>query len=319
MSILWCGSEDISFNPIGNVGINSFVRSGYARSSVNCVGGTRIQSNPIPSGSITSGWLSFWCRFNVQLSFNWGFSKTGNAAAIGIATNGNLHRLVKTDGTTVTVLVTEAVSTVPTANTFHKYDLHITSYANPGTIELYMDGNLILSYTGNLLVGTMTDFDCMVAYFANSVNDSNAISEIIIADEDTRAMSLVTNIPNAAGDANAWTGAYTDIDEQVKDDTDVVFTNATGQDAQFNLGDIPSGTFTIKAVKAEVRATVTAGSTPTHIALGFKSGGSIGSGTVQTPNASMATYEQIFNTNPVTSSAFVQSEINPLQLNLRSS
>ena len=82
------------------------------------------------------------------------------------------------------------------------------------------------------------------------------VSEVILADEDTRHFVGVASLaPSAAGDTNTWdSGAYTDIDEAVLDDADMLKSGTAAQDFNCNLNDLPAGDFDIGGVKVTARA-----------------------------------------------------------------
>ena len=61
--------------------------------------------------------------------------------------------------------------------------------------------------------------------------------------------------PSAAGDTNTWdSGAYTDIDEIVLDDTDMLKSGTAAQEFNCNLTDLPAGDFDVAGVKVTARA-----------------------------------------------------------------
>ncbi len=154
-------------------------------------------------------------------------------------------------------------------------------------------------------------------YEGSSLN-SGYWSEAIVSDSDTRTMSLVTLAPTALGTTHAWTGAYTDVSEITIDDSTKVTTNTPAQDEQFTLNALPSGTDGVLAVKVAARALATVAASASTLGLGVNSGGTVDPGTLQATTTSFATYERLMLLNPVTSAGFTRSEINLLQLNLRS-
>ena len=131
-------------------------------------------------------------------------------------------------------------------------------------------------------------------------------------------MYLVTNYPNAAGDAlTNFTGAYTTVDEITKDDSDLANSNTNDGTALYNLFPTPSGSFGVKAVGISARATKSSDSTPTKIALGVKSAGSTDDGSDQALTVAWATYQRLMTTNPLTTAVWTTAEIDALQLQLK--
>jgi hypothetical protein len=128
-------------------------------------------------------------------------------------------------------------------------------------------------------------------------------------------MRLKTLAPSAAGDANDWTGTYEDVDETSIYDSDKIYSATDNTDFQCNLTGMPSGTWSVKAVKVAVRCVDSSGST--GIQLGIKSGGTVDVGDTQTASGYWQTKERLMTVNPVTGVAFTPAEIEALQINLR--
>jgi hypothetical protein len=120
-----------------------------------------------------------------------------------------------------------------------------------------------------------------------------------------------------AGATDDWTGVYSTINQTTLSDANPNYVDINTKDQQFNITDLPSGAFIIKAVKIAARAAKAAG-TPTQIALGYNSGGSVAVGSDIALATAYATYESLDSINPVTAAAFVQSEMNALQVDVRS-
>jgi hypothetical protein len=157
--------------------------------------------------------------------------------------------------------------------------------------------------------------------FGDGASFGQAFSEFILADEDTRGFpGLMTMALTGAGTTDSWTGIFSTINQTVISDTTPNFTNTVTQDQQFNITDLTAGTFVIKAVKIAARMAVSATPTATQVKLGYNSGGSVafGTGATKTPTTAYTTYDQLDATNPVTAAAWAQSDMNALQLDMRS-
>jgi len=332
MAILFAGGEDSDFS-LGSTPVDTTAgrfRSGYARCGLGGVNSstTAWQAN---SASFTASPLtSLW--FSARI-WNTGFTSTGNYfALIGVSlssvsgkgiwiaagNNSSKVQLQKVDGT-VTVLATEAGVSLSTGSV-RKLDVNIQNYGASSTITVYVDQNPIITYTGNSAVTGVSGFDQIGLQSPTGGGSQNyTFSEVIVSDQDTRALSLVTLAPNGAGTTQQWTGAYTDISEVTLSDATLASTNTVTQDQQATLSDLPAGSFAIKEIVVSARATTPAGSTATKVGLGLRSGASISPGTLQTANASFATYQQLMGPNdPATGSPWTAAAVNALQLNLRS-
>lgn len=325
MTILWCGAEDIDF-PVNTPTQDWSDRTGYSRTTINLYYGPSgyARSTLFPGGGVTTVWLSFRQINNpqsaVQLIAGLGDSDY-HPRGIWLsssAASDSCAALYKYNGTTWTELVAETGTAL--TGGWHKWDIFIDDY-DPGgasrTVTAYRDGVLILTYTGDLSMTGVTHFDCV--HLGYTPNASVRVTEFIVADEDTRSFSLVTLYPNAAGDANAWTGAYTDIDEVATSDADLAYSNTGDQDMQMKVSGLPTGVFSVKAVMASARAYRDAGSTPDGLALGIRNGvgGSLDYGSKQTLTTAWTTYNRLMTVNPLTTGAWTPAEVEAVQLNLR--
>jgi len=326
MSILFCGGEDIDFMDVAAAVIDTtsgICRTAYVRHGVRSSSGF-TRSNPFSGGAVTSCWLSAQWGHNSASNGGRAFglvsTQTGTNRGLWIGMdNANPAKvtLSKYDGTTFTVLGTSS-SGYYTGNTvlLHKIDMQVINYGATATVNVYVDGASVISYTGDVTVSGITSLNCvgLNALFGNQ----QGVSEIIVADVDTRGLSLMTMAPTGAGTTDAWTGAYTDVNEATTSDATALNTNTASQDEQFNITDLLAGSFAIQAVRVAARTALAGGSTPVGIQLGFNSGGSVAVGATKTPATTYGLVDQIFATNPVTSAAWVQSDMNALQMNLRS-
>ena len=308
MTILWCGGEDIDFAAMGNTYTSTaqcstaFARAGYGN------GTYAITPELAP---FTSIWAHFYVadpRTGLHSKIMFRESIASNKA---IAIRGSYADLLITsyNGTTHTTLVTatDVLTYDPTA-----FDVQLISYGAAGTVNVYANGVLIATYTGDLTVCGAASLSCF--YFGSASNDE-FFSEIIIADEDTRLMRLKTLAPNADGDTNDWTGAYTDVDELEGSDIDKIYTDTDGDDFQCNLTGMPAGSYQVKAVKITARAVDAAG--VLGVQLGVKSGGTVNVGSTQEVEGYWTLIERLMSVNPVTGVAWTPTDIESLQINLR--
>lgn len=329
MTILWCGGEDIDFPagaPVSVDTTSSRFSSTYARNALynSGAGNTSSRSLPFAGGAVTSCWLHANVLANpsgvgtraplIGLGLN---STAFIALYVGIDTvNGLKLALYSYDGTTATKLAAETGASIN--GVLCPIDMQVINYGASATVNVYYNGNLVISFTGNVAVSGVTALDCVCIPGGSGFFAFTYTSEYIVADADTRAMRLLTMAPNAAGDTNNWTNGYTNINPVTINDANVIFVNTTGQDFQANLIDLPAGLFSVNAVKVAARAEVTAGATPTGLKLGVKTGGTINVDGGHSLSAGFATYERLMNTNPVTTNPWLASEMIPLQIDLQS-
>ena len=318
MTILWCGSEQADFEIAGTFSYitnTDYFRSSVARCSYLVSEFSRITSPPVTP--FTSAWLSF--RF-VQTSFQGsaspypgvGFYNSSNGAFIGIC-NGSVTGKVAIGtyqgGSAGTRLAQENGLSMSTS--LLKVDIQLSNYGSNGTINIFINGNLVVSYTGDLTVNGATNLDQMCFICTSTVFFRGYISELILADEDTRGMSLHTLTPNASGDTNDWTNDYDSLNDIRINEFSVIHTDTMEDDFQCNLSDMTDGDFDIKAVKVSAKASDGLGSK--GIQVGIKTNSDIDLSSVQNLSSAWETKSNIWSINPITSQPFTVAEINALQ------
>ena len=324
MTILWAGGEDTDF-PTNTFPLNASAgnfRSGYARTAIQASTGSAgvyAKGVPFSGGAVTSAWITGRVSSTAFSSgrplFGLGLSGTDKALLVGIGSAANKVGIYRIDGATATAIATETSSSLQNSQ-INRIDMQVINYGASATVNVYVAGVLALTFTGNVATTGMTNFDSV--FLGNPTAGTYYYSEFIVADEDTRTMNLVTLAPNAAGDANAWTGTYADVDETTISDADALYTDTVGQDAQIALSNLPAGYWACKAVKLAARCSKSSGAVAGSVGLGIKSGGTINSETPAAQATAWATRERLLLVNPVTGVAFTQTELDALQLNFRS-
>lgn len=315
-AILWMGGEDVDFPNGGSVCTIGVNRAGYGRHSVVlCNSSNPAFSNIFPGGAVTSVWLSAQIYGGSANDLSIGLSKSGTTSslALGFGTSGSKLALYKLDGATATLLATETGNSVISA--INKFDMQVTNYGATATVNVYFNGaaTSVISYTGNVVAGAATNLDRVILKATSGIY----VSEVIVSDSDTRKMSLVTLAPNAAGDLNQWTGAFTNVNPTTANDASVVSTATSGNIFQANLINLPTGTFNVLGVKASARATQT-GAGITGLSLGVKTNATNNVPAAVTQAATWGTTETYYPTNPITVAPWTTTEINALQVHLQS-
>jgi hypothetical protein len=329
MTILFCGGEDCDFSIVGAYAINTTAaayRSTYARHNLRLTGGTSWSSSDGIFGSFPSALSEAW------LSWRGYYAHSGSSSAQGyflVLRDGTVNRiLLGTDGaspagtakyrlfkrTAAGVETTLATSSGTISLTsLNKFDVYV-NYGASGTFRLYVGGVLVIDYSGDLTTdGATTLSNFQFNYIAGAVSPSGSLvslSEVIVADEDTRGMALATLTPLAAGNAQAWSGAVGDVNEAALSDASIISTTAADQLAQFTVtpgSAITSGTG-IRAVSVNARAAKGA-SGPQNLQAVVRTG----STDYASSNLSVATalgrVANIWGTNPNTSVAWLGSDL----------
>jgi hypothetical protein len=318
MPILWCGGEDVDF-PNGTVPevvttTGTFDAAMGSRCAVGCPAYGVVRS--VLFTILTSFWwhglVVWWGAANQML---WGVGASGTAFGLGInfTTDGYLQ-LVKYAGGTLTVLATSTVAPVSSPATI---DLHVQNYGATATVTAFVAGVQHIVFTGDVRPdASVTAFDHVL--LVSTTYYTIAASQFIVTDtDDTRLFSVATLPVAGAGDANTFSaGTYADINEVAINDANTAHSNTPEQDLQVALGNLPTGAFVVKAIKAAARLSDGVGGMGMQI--GIKTNGvALLSPTIPLAGA-WGTYERLLQQNPVTANNFTVDEINALQLACRS-
>jgi hypothetical protein len=323
-TVLWAGGEDIDFPNGGAVCSTTntvYFRNGYARQGIfPCAQYTVLISNPFKGGPITSAWISSRIYMNdcCQGSQHFfGLSKSGATGSLWVGNyNANQLALYSYDGSNWNMLATESTPTFNTGGTLNKVDMQVINYGSNATVNIYLNGGTLprITFTGNVAPGTATNLDSVVT---TSTNYNVAQSEFIVSDSDTRSLSLATLAPAGTGDTNQWTGTYSNINPiSINDSSTISDTNA-GDNFQCTMNALPTGTFTVVGVKIAARAIQT-GSGLSSISVGVKTNSSISVPSSVSLPTTWSEVETYYSTNPVTATTWTSSDINSLQIDLKS-
>lgn len=329
MTILFTGGELEDFVLGGTVAaltIGSSFRSAYARMSVFPDGGAfavnyaKASFTASAAFSVAARFYSGNAAFSTDNVFFW--LATGGSARLRLKINGTGPSTFTLQSYTSGGVATTLATSSATLAILNLYRLDIlVSYGVSGSVKVYVDGVLALD-TGvmDVTVSGATTLDG--AYFAAPKTTSSNVgwSEVIVCTQDSRTLSLKTLVPDAAGTANAWTGAYTDIDETTASDTDVVASATANQVANFNTTGMPSGWANLSVTAVKVVASAARGSTgPSKLALGVRTNSADSFPTAVTLDTGFsAPVTTTYELNPVTGIAWTTAEIDALQIAFKS-
>lgn len=332
MTILFAGSEDADFEGSnGNTSVTTtttFFRSNYVRCALGLanadVGALLFYRLARLSAAVSSLWATGrWCYSSGLLNSTGGALLVffdGNTPRLLLTTDGGTPstgtkwRLQKMNAAgTLTTLATGTIN-IPTASSvLKKLDMQV-DYAAAGSVNVYVDGVLGLTYSGDVTTDSATTLSAVGYGRVAGGNNSATIhywSECIVADTDTRSMSLVALTPNGAGSDSAWTGAYTDINETAIDDAQALTSGTANQVSTFTVSAgsvLSSGSVPIAAVVVNAKAQKGA-TGPANLQLAVRASGSNYFGSSKALNSSyMPTWDQ-WVTNPASGAPWVNTDL----------
>lgn len=308
MTIIWCGGEDIDLtSPTCQLtGYSSNSEGGLSRIGIGSdyeVG--QYFKSAIFEKQINNIWVHYRTSSNIGYP-QWFRVADSNERGIQIY-NDTSYVQLSLVGSSETVIATSQAG-----YDVMNVDINIINYGSNGTINVYRNGELIITYTGNILISGCSGFCQLV--FGGDYGSSK--TQFIVADEDTRLMRLMTLTLSSDGDINQWNNNYTAIDEIWNDITDKIYTNTQDKDYQCQLNGLIAGTYSIKAVKITTCCVDSTGEL--GIQLGVKTNNQINVSETTLCSGYWQNKWRIMQNNPITGLEWTPAEIDNLQVNLRS-
>jgi hypothetical protein len=321
MTFYFVGGEDHDFTKIGTCSVDT------ATTAARRTGNARCSLKVGPSAATTDGWQgalssaqsAFWltARYYIAATPTTTNAEVcslldGSVRRLTLRISSGVYQLVKRNSVgTVTTLVTSSVAI--SALTVQKLDIQV-NYAVSGTVNIYLDGSLIISYSGDVTTDSATTLSSFVLG-----NTGSAVhwSEGICTDGDTRALNLVTMAPNANGNTFSFdTGSYANINETTIDDTGLITSATAGQLAQFTVGSSGiTGTPAIRALCISARAQK-GGTGPQNCKMSVRTGGVDQLSSLLSLPAAMNRTAYVFETNPGTSGPWAYNDLTAAGFNI---
>ena len=205
--------------------------------------------------------------------------------------------------------------------TQHWVDVHINLNAasSENAIEWYVDEVLI-----DAVLGSEVSSSRLIDYLFFSTNQTatapSHFSEIVAASFDTRGMRSISIPLDGAGNHTDWTGAYTDINDPSYDSSSYISTATAADRASFTVGNVPSGVLEDKRIEALAIGCLhqLSSGTSENAQLFVRIGGTdydLGAFSVTTTLARETT---ILSTSPATGITWSESEINSMEVGVKS-
>ena len=290
----------------GYVGMNppntNFIWANFTASTTFAV--TTRCAGQVDSSWATTPFLTLGVGANARLRLR----RTTAAQTSGLT-------LEKFDGTTATSLVVSTATYA--ATTIHKIDVLVDSYGATGRVRVFINNALFID-TGvmDITAGGATSLDrlSLIGFYASSF--ATYYSEVVVATEDTRPLSVLTLAPNGLGDLNSHaSGGYADIDELTGSESDVAVLDTAGQMFSVHTTGVPSAAtgFAVRGVK--LMSAAARGSTgPSRLALGVRTNGTNAFAPSLSLDTGYSNNSITLTTNPVTGAAWTAAELELLQL-----
>lgn len=329
MAILFMGGEELDFTRIYGTTFttnssSSTFRSGYARAALACPGG----SGSAARGDFKQASSSFWftgrmhADATVWIDSGWTtFLQFNNGALkrLGLEINGTTRyvRLVTWDNAgNASTLAVSSESFIQSIN-LHRIDVQV-AYSTSGRVRFFFNQVPFLDYSGDVTSGGATS---LTSFTVTTVNNNAARatywSEMIVAERDTRTLSLRTHAPVATATGHEWLGTQADVGEIAADEATMITTEEADKEAKFTVAQLPAGNFAVRAFS--VSAYAARGATgPSAIQLGVGSNGNDAFSSDKLLDTGWTHASEIFETNPVTGNSWTINEINAIEITAKS-
>jgi hypothetical protein len=199
--------------------------------------------------------------------------------------------------------------------------LHIKMDEASGIFRRYrntvLDGELL----GDTIRTAAITID-RIEFASSSGTGAQTFSEIIIATTDIRGRRLQRLEPTADGANTAWTGTFADVDETGVGDSDYISSNTANQVETFVVADIAvslAAAHAVEGVVISVRARKgEAGPQNLQAVLRTNSTDFVSSNYPTLNTVFQGGLQKIWETNPDTAAAWTQSEVNAIEVGVKS-
>lgn len=289
----------------------------YAPLSMHLLGDNRVRHY------LPTGWTEVWFHFvaahdivsqsYLDSSFAQFFSGSSVAAYVKTA-NANISIALE-DGVDIATGGTFAGTRNP-----QTYDIHLKLDNTNGIFEVYQDKSLICSFYGDT-VGTFGTVDMVqiMSPYRHFTYGHFYVSEIVVADEDTKGMRVKSHTTTADGTTNSLAaGTYAAMaTEGVPDYETYGQADAAGQEFLGALEDRPTSLLVPYAVCVSAAASCDEAAGPQNLNLAVRSGAADYFSGNLALSAAPGPYRHVWAADPATTLDWDDVSINALEAGFR--
>lgn len=316
MTMYFMGGEMAGFIPSDNASVED-ASAGYFDSAFSrCA--TRVSST---TAYFETPDLGLPDEFYVHFAFRRG--TTGSFLHTLIALVDGTTEVFRVQATGTTLQMQALVSSVwtnvgsaisYTQDVLNHVDLYIDGNSATGTATLFIAGTQRESATADL--SAVTSINKLRFYGIGTVTTC-LISQCVVSSTSTVGGRLFTVPPTGVGATSSWTGAYSNIDEIAYSDADFINSGTANQVSTFAVT-APSLTgYVVRAVAVNARAKRDSAG-PQNLQLALRSSGTDYFSSSKALSVGYSSYCNIWETDPATSAAWVNSAVTSLQPGVKS-
>lgn len=323
MTLLFVGSEQEAFDLIGTAGITFDTATAGSFDATMSRGAIRVAGLGAAYARKTfspqtSVWIHARCSIGIGSSF-FNIINSSGTTVFRVSTShttGYANYNYKPEYYNGSSWITMGDSAVvPSSSVGIDFDVKINIATFGGAIDVYMDGVLMFSFSGNtsFLGSGISEFRMF------SPDGSNVwFSQTIISTTITVGMKVATLSISGAGTTSQWVGSYTDINETVLSDTTFISDNTNGDISTYQVTDVPTGgNFNVGAIIVSARAERGATGVQ-NLELGVRSGGANHWGSpVSGLITAFGPFQEIMTTDPATGLPWTISGANAVEIGVQ--
>lgn len=212
-------------------------------------------------------------------------------------------------------LTTLATGTHSIGDAWTLIEVWYKPHDSTGRFVVKVGGITDIDYTGDTTEGgtTIDQIQLSIGHYDNFIVDSAAWIG------DTRIQAIV---PSGAGTTTEWDPSagsnYECVDERPYSDTDYVSTNVNDETDTYAFGNLTGSISSIKCVQVQARAAKEGASTPTNIALVARPASTDYASGDKALSTSYGSLFNIWETDPETTSAWIESGVNASEFGVKS-
>ncbi len=213
-------------------------------------------------------------------------------------------------------------------NSWYLLEIHAKVDSVAGFIEARINGLTECTFYGNTKPATAAAFDG-ATFQAVSFSAGKYWDDIIIHDTTGATNNswvsgnrIVLLRPTAAGSITGWTASagsnYQCVDEVPPSSTDYVKSSYAMQQDLYNAGDLPAAAYSVEYIRSDLWLQKIAGSTTSQIQHAIKPPQGTTFSAVKEVATSWTLLKEGYEVNPQTTLAWTVSDVNALEIGMRS-
>jgi len=209
-------------------------------------------------------------------------------------------------------------------DTYYLIEVRYKPLDSGGVFQVKVDGILDIDYSGDTTNGNQNVQYVRIGSSAETgVYCYAYFDDVVIDDANWIGNSRIQGIrPNGAGNSTQWDPSagnnWDCVDEVPLSDTDYVSTNVTDEIDLYALGNLAGSVGSVKCIQVQARAAYEGTPIPTKQQLAVRTNSNNYFSSSQSPPSAFGMpIRNIWETNPNTSAAWTESEINALEAGIK--